>query len=224
MQLNPDLLSTTVLWLAWALTLPAAAFALAASGLGRLVEDRVGLHLFAGSVVVLIVLWSLRAHVGDGPGLHVLGVTTVTLLLGPARAVLATLAAEVVVGFLAGTPSAIAASWLVVGLVPLLVTESIRLLVWRRFPRDPFVFLFGCAFFGSALALTASYGLGFALIGGVSEPGGIWTGAIPSLPAFLLMVGFSEGFINGAVVTMVLVLRPAWLIGYSRDYERPGPA
>ena len=30
MQLNPDLVSTTVLWLAWALTLPAAAFVLAA--------------------------------------------------------------------------------------------------------------------------------------------------------------------------------------------------
>ena len=114
MQLNPELLSAAMLWLSWALAVPVAAFALAASGLGRLREDRVGLHLFAGSVV--------------------------------------------------------------------------------------------------------------ALIGGVSEPGGIWAGAIPSLPAFLLMVGFSEGFINGAVVTMVLVLRPAWLIGYSRDYERPGPA
>jgi uncharacterized membrane protein len=224
MQLNPDLLSPVMLWLAWALAVPIVAFALAASGLGRLREDRVGLHLFAGSVVVLIMLWTRRAHVGDGPGLHVLGVTTVTLLLGPARAVLATLAAEVVVGFMAGTPTAIAASWLVVGLVPLLITESVRRLVWRRFPRDPFVFLFGCAFFGSALALIATYVVGFALIGGVSEPGGIWTGAIPSLPAFLLMVSFSEGFINGTVVTMVLVMRPAWLIGYSRDYERPGPA
>jgi uncharacterized membrane protein len=224
MQLNPDLLSPVMLWLAWALAVPIVAFALAASGLGRLREDRVGLHLFAGSVVVLIMLWTLRAHVGDGPGLHVLGVTTVTLLLGPARAVLATLAAEVVVGFMAGTPTAIAASWLVVGLVPLLITESVRRLVWRRFPRDPFVFLFGCAFFGSALALIATYVVGFALIGGVSEPGGIWTGAIPSLPAFLLMVSFSEGFIDGTVVTMVLVMRPAWLIGYSRDYERPGPA
>jgi uncharacterized membrane protein len=224
MQLSPDLLPPAMLWLAWALAVPVAAFALAASGLGRLREDRVGLHLLAGSVVVLILLWTLRAHVGDGPGLHVLGVTTVVLLLGPARAVLATLAAEFVVGFMSGTPTAIAASWLVVGLVPLLVTESIRRLVWRRFPRDPFVFLFGCAFFGSALALIATYVVGFALIGGVSEPGGIWTGAIPSLPAFLLMVSFSEGFINGTVVTMVLVMRPAWLIGYSRDYERPGPA
>ena len=160
MQLTPDLLSTTMLWLAWALTLPVVAFALAASGLGRLAEDRVGLHLLAGSVVALIMLWTLRAHVGEGPGLHVLGVTTVTLLLGPARAVLATLAAEIVVGFLAGTPTAIAASWLVVGLVPLLVTESIRRRGWRRFPRVPFVFQFGCAFFGSAVALTASDGRG----------------------------------------------------------------
>ncbi len=224
MQLNPELLSPTMLWLSWALAVPIAVFALAASGLGRLREDRVGLHLFAGSLVALVVLWTLRAHVGEGPGLHALGVTTVTLLLGPARAALATLVAEAVISFMSGTPSAMAASWLVVGLVPLLVTEAIRRLVWRRFPRDPFVFLFGCAFFGSALALMVSYGVGFALIGGVSEPGGIWAGAIPSLPAFLLMVGFSEGFINGAVVTMVLVLRPTWLVGYSRDYERPGPA
>ena len=86
------------------------------------------------------------------------------------------------------------------------------------------MFLFGCAFFGSALALMVSYLLAFVLLGGVGEPGGIWTGAMPSLPAFLLMLGFSEGFINGTVVTMVLVMRPTWLVGYSRDYEKPGPA
>jgi uncharacterized membrane protein len=125
---------------------------------------------------------------------------------------------------LAGDPGGIAVSWLVAGVVPILVTEAVRRLVWRRFPRDPFVFIFGCAFFGSALALMVSYGLAFTLLGGVGQPGGVWPGAIPSVSAFLLMVGFSEGFINGTVVTMILVLRPAWLVGYSRDYEQPGCA
>lgn len=221
MQFGADMLSGAILWPANVVAVALALFALKAGGLGRLRGDRVGLHLFAGSAVLLTVLWSLRAQVGDGPGLHALGVTTVTLLLGPARAALVTLVAQIVTGFLAGEAGAIAPSWLVGAVVPILITEAIRRLVWRRFPRDPFVFLFGCAFFGSALALMASYLLAFALIGGVGEPGGIWTGAIPSLPAFLLMLGFSEGFINGTIVTMVLVLRPAWLVGYSQDYERP---
>jgi uncharacterized membrane protein len=221
MQFGADMLPAAILWPANAVALALAVFALKASGLARLRGDRVGLHLFAGSAVLLTVLWSLRAQVGDGPGLHALGVTTVTLLLGPARAALVTLAAQIVTGCLAGEAGAIAPSWLVGAVVPVVITEAIRRLVWRRFPRDPFVFLFGCAFFGSALALMVSYALAFALIGGVGEPGGIWTGAIPSLPAFLLMLGFSEGFINGTVVTMVLVLRPAWLVGYSQDYERP---
>jgi uncharacterized membrane protein len=224
MQLSVDLVPAALIWLAAAIALPVAAFALAASGLGRLREDRVGLNLLAGSIVALIVLWTMRAQVGDGPGLHILGVTTVTLLLGPARAALATLVAETVIAAMAGTLAAIPVSWLVAGVVPVLVTEALRRLIWRRFPRDPFVFLFGCAFFGSALALMACYGLAFGLIGGVSEPGGVWPDAIPSMPAFLLMLGFSEGFINGTIVTMILVMRPAWLVGYSRDYERPGSA
>jgi uncharacterized membrane protein len=221
MQFGADMLPGAILWPANVVAVALALFALKAGGLGRLRDDRVGLHLFAGSAVLLTVLWSLRAQVGDGPGLHALGVTTVTLLLGPARAALVTLVAQIVTGSLAGEAGAIAPSWLVGAVVPILITEAIRWLVWRRFPRDPFVFLFGCAFFGSALALMVSYLLAFALIGGVGEPGGIWTGAIPSLPAFLLMLGFSEGFINGTIVTMVLVLRPAWLVGYSQDYERP---
>ncbi len=221
MQFTADMLSGPALWAAHVGALVIAVLALFASGLGRLRTDRVGLHLFAGSVVLLAVLWSMRAQVGEGPGLHVLGVTAVTLLLGPARAALATLAAEFAIGLLAGEPAGVAPSWLIAGVVPVLVSEAVRRLIWRRFPRDPFVFLFGCAFFGSALAVAVSYGLGFALIGGVGAPGGVWAGAIPSLPAFLLMLGFSEGFINGTIVTMVLVMRPAWLVGYSRDYERP---
>jgi uncharacterized membrane protein len=221
MQFGADMLPAAISWPANAAALALAVFALKASGLARLRGDRVGLHLFAGSAVLLTVLWSLRAQVGDGPGLHALGVTTVTLLLGPARAALAALAAQIITGCLAGEAGAIGPSWLVGAVVPIVITEAIRRLVWRRFPRDPFVFLFGCAFFGSALALMVSYAVAFALIGGVGEPGGIWAGAIPSLPAFLLMLGFSEGFINGTIVTMVLVLRPAWLVGYSQDYERP---
>ena len=224
MQLSADMFSGEILWAINALALLLAALAVYASGLGRLARDRTGLHLLAGSTVALAVLWSMQAKVGDGPGLHMLGVTTVTLLLGPARAGVATLLAECATSLLSGEPGAVAPSWLVGSVVPLMLTEAIRLLVWRRFPRDPFVFLFGCAFFGSALALAASYWLAFTLIGGVGQPGGIWSEAMPSIPAFLLMVGFSEGFVNGTVVTMILVLRPAWLVGYSRDYEKPGPA
>lgn len=224
MQFGTDMLPGAALWLAHLAGLPLALLALHASGLRRLREDRVGLHLFAGSAVLLAALWSMQAQVGDGPGLHMLGVTTVTLLLGPARAAVATLVAQCATGLIAGEPGAIMPSWLVGAIVPVLVTEAIRALIWRRFPRDPFVFLFGCAFFGSALALALSYGLAFALLGGAGGAGGVWPGAIPSLPAFLLMLGFSEGFINGTIVTMVLVMRPAWLVGYSRDYERPGAA
>ena len=224
MQFNAAMFSGEVLWILNILALVLAALAAFASGLGRLAEDRTGLHLLAGSTVGLALLWSLQANVGDGPGLHMLGVTTVTLLLGPARAGLATLLAACVIALLSGELGGVGPSWLVGSVVPLLLTEAIRRLVWRRFPRDPFVFLFGCAFFGAALALAASYLLAFTLIGGVGQPGGVWSEAVPSMPAFLMMVGFSEGFVNGTIVTMILVLRPTWLVGYSRDYEKPGPA
>lgn len=102
-------------------------------------------------------------------------------------------------------------------MVPITCTGIWRKVVLRWLPPDPFAFIFGAAFFGAALAVISTYLCGLALLG---EPAMFRTGAVPSWGAFLLLVGFPEAFINGAVITMLVVFAPDRLAGYDRSYQR----
>ncbi|MGB5210153.1 MAG: energy-coupling factor ABC transporter permease [Gammaproteobacteria bacterium] len=217
MQIDADSLSLTWLWVCRLLTLVVAVWAAAGADWQALRRDPSALHRFAACIVALLVLWSIRATVAEGPGLHILGVTTVTLLLGPAMALMATLVAEIATSLGSSSDNAIAASWLAGAVLPVLATDVCRRLVLRCLPRDPFSFIFGCGFFGAALAAAAAYLGAFLMIG---APDQIWSGAVPSSAAFFLLVAFPEAFINGCLITLLVVYCPGRIAGYSAEYER----
>lgn len=173
-------------------------------------------HLWAICAVSLMVLWSVRTGAASGPGLHVLGITTVTLVLGVPAAAMVTLLSQCVTSMVAGDPAALGMNWLFSSLLPILVTEIWRRTMLRWLPPDPFAFIFGTAFFGAALAVAAAYLAGLAFLG---ESGMFADGAVPSWGALLLLVGFPEAFINGAIVTLLVVYVPDRLVGYDAAYR-----
>ncbi|MGD8978160.1 MAG: energy-coupling factor ABC transporter permease, partial [Gammaproteobacteria bacterium] len=157
MQIDAELLSPGWLWACRVAATIAVALAARRLDWKALLQDAPTLHRFAACTVGLLVLWSIRATVAQGPGLHILGVTTVTLVLGPASAMIATLIAEAVTGLTMKTESALAASWLAGSVLPVVATDGIRRLVRRMLPHDPFSFIFGCGFFGAAAATVAAH-------------------------------------------------------------------
>lgn len=216
MQIDPGALPIAWLWVARVLALSVAAWAVWRLSWRSLAADAGETHRFAACAVALTVLWSVRAHVSDGPGLHILGVTTVTLLLGPARALAATLIAEAVTSLTANSPVAPAVSWLVGSVLPVLATEAVRHGVWRWLPRDPFSFIFGCGFLGAALAACVAHLASVLLLGAADT---LWPGAVPSWLGFVMLVAFPEGFINGCVITVLVVYWPQHIRGYAAGYE-----
>lgn len=217
MQIDADLITPAWLWATRLASLIVVVLAIRRLDWRVLVRHAPALHRFAACTVALLVLWSIRATVAQGPGLHVLGVTTVTLVLGPAAALIATLLAELVTGLAMDSQSALAASWLAGSVVPVAVTDGIRRLARRSLPRDPFSFIFGCGFFGAGAATAAAH-LGAYLM--VGAPDQIWPGAVPSPLGFMLLIAFPEAFINGCIITMLVVYCPQWLAGYDASYER----
>lgn len=181
-----------------------------------LVREPRRVHVLAISAVSLMVLWSIRAEVGGGQGLHLLGVTTVTLLAGPVRAALVTLLAQSVTSLLSGDPAGLLCNWMLVSVLPILVTEAWRRLVYRLLPKDPFAFIFGSAFFGAAVA-TAAVALAATTLVSVSSPYGQAVDASPL--GFMLLMAFPEAFVNGAIVTMLVVFSPGWIAAYGPGYE-----
>lgn len=195
---------------------------LALPGLKALRGHPERLHLLLGSGVALAVLWNVNARVDPGLSLHLLGIATVVLMLGWRLAVLAAVLAAGSLPLTGTTTVALApVGWLMSAALPGAVILGIAWAVRFYLPRNPFVFIFGCAFFGSAAAMLVTWVAGAALLAVAGQPSPSGPGS--SLVAFLPLVLFPEAFVNGAFVSMLIVYQPGWVRLYDeRFYTRPG--
>lgn len=210
MNIAPGLFPTA--WLAFGYLFYGAALVWALLGVDYpgLIREPRRQHLIGGASIAVMLLWLLRAGVTPGLGVHILGITALTLLLGWRLAVIAAAVA------LAGTAFTGREGWSVLGLegvllvlVPVGVTHAIWRLLDRRLPANLFIYILGCGFFGAGIAtalarLTA--GLVLLLSGAVSWP----MLSAEYLPMSLLTL-FPESFINGMIVAAFAAYRPDWL-------------
>lgn len=177
----------------------------------RVVQRERGIqHLLFGAVVVLTLMWQLRAGVSPGLSVHFLGVAAVTLILGWDLALLVGALALALLSLLG------VASWqmlplnlLCMVIIPASVTLLVLRQVERRLPRNFFVYLFGCAFFGAALAVGAS-GMSLALVlwlDGVYP----WARIYHDYAMYLPLIMLPEGLLNGIIMTGMMVFHPDWI-------------
>ena len=112
---------------------------------------------------------------------------------------------------LAGTiePSSIPINALVMGAVPIAVSLGMLRATERWLPSHFFVYIFGVAFFGGALAMAAT---GLAASGVLMATGAYPFETLSSdyLPWYLLM-SWAEAFTTGGTLTLMVVYRPQWV-------------
>ncbi len=179
----------------------------------RRLLDSSQLNLLLGFAVGLTLLWSLRAGVKPGLSLHMLGAMAATLTLGPWLALVALGAA------LTGITLNGAVEWtswpinfVLMAAVPVTVASAIQRSVERWLPAHFFVFIFVTSFAGAALSVMFQ--------GAIASMAMVAAGAYTAdfllsdyLPYFVLL-GFSEAWISGAIVTLLVVYRPEWVAGF----------
>ncbi len=217
-----ELLSPTSLSIGWALYLPALFWAAWRTPWLELFSDARRQHLLFGTVLGLFLLWLVRRDFDVGVSFHFIGMTAVTLLLDWPLAVLGGLAAQL--GLLAIGRQDLAALGLngvLLVLIPVLVTEVCALLVERAQPRNLFVYIFCSGFFPAALAalLCVLVGLGVLWIDG-RFPMPVW---LEDFVGYLWLVMFPEAFINGMLVTALVVFQPDWLETFNRSRYLQAP-
>ena len=209
MNLTRELLPATWHWLA--LIVFCALLLRAARGAPwKLLSDSSRLNAWLGSIVLLLVLWMIRAGVQPGLGFHLLGATACTLMFGPSLAFIA-MAAVVAGAAAAGSiePWSVPINALVMGAVPIAVSLGILRAAERWLPSHFFVYIFGAAFFGGALAMLAT---GLTASGLLVATGAYAFEYLRSdyLPWYLLM-SWAEAFTTGAALTLMVVYRPQWV-------------
>lgn len=164
------------------------------------------LHLLLGSVAFCVVLWLLSARVGDDLRLHLLGMTSVTLLLGWRFAILSgTLALAIHLALLGEPLATVPTAWVLNVGVPATVSRGLLSLLPRR--QNLFLYTLGGGFAGGMLAVIAVALTALLLLwlGGQSALVSEALGAFP----FLALLLFPEGFINGTLVTAAAVFFPS---------------
>ncbi len=176
-------------------------------------RDGSQVNLLLGFAVGVMLMWSLKAGVQPGLNLHMLGAMAATLALGPWLALVALALA------LTGVTMNGAVEWVawplnfvLMAVVPVGLAYAIQRAIERWLPAHFFVFVFLTSFAGAALTVI--------LQGTVSSLSLVLAGAYSAgfllgeyLPFFLLL-GFSEAWISGAVITLMVVYRPDWVAAF----------
>ena len=212
MNLPASLFSTTWHWIAAALALLVLYQSVLKAPWKRLSQGT-QLNLLLGFVIGLGLTWSLKAGVKPGLNLHMLGAMAVTLTLGPRLAVIA-LALTLSVITLNGSVEwqAWPINFMLMAALPVMIAHGIHRFVVRYLPAHFVVFIFVVGFAGSALTIM--------LQGVITSAAMVLSGAYPAmflineyLPYFLFL-GFAEGWLSGALITVMVIYRPEWVVAF----------
>lgn len=169
-------------------------------------------HVLGGATVILLMLWQLRAGIGAGPWLHLLGATVLTLMFSWHFALLA-IASLLAAGLLRGHGdlASLGLNLCVMGVLPVALSYRLARLVERRLAPNFFVYVFVSAFLGAALvvACVTAAGALVALASGITAEHALGN----YLPSSVLIV-FPEAFATGACMTLAVVYRPHWVVSF----------
>ena len=180
-------------------------------------------HVYLGSVLFLVVLWSIRTTLAGAPPLHLLGVGALCLSAGPALALVGGALVVVVTTAVQGAPLANAGLAFVVQVaVPVAVQHGALLASQRALPRNPFAYFFAVAFAGGAASFFAAAiaGRGLALAAGLGGAGAVTDGDYAVLA---LLLSFGEATLTGMLITLAVVYRPGWVATFDdARYLREG--
>jgi uncharacterized membrane protein len=171
------------------------------------------LHAWLGSIVALTLLWSMQAGVRPGLGLHLLGASAALLAFGPHLATLALCAVLVAVSVNSGSAaSAFGLNAVLLACVPVALAAVIERVVRRLLPQQVFVFIFANGFFGAAITVFAgALGGALVLVAGGAYPLAV---IIDEYLPFAMLLAFSEAWLSGMAVTLLVVYRPEWIRAY----------
>ena len=217
MNIPADLLPDWLNGLGWAFFLLIVSWNIRSAGWGLLRKNLLE-WVFVAACLMMAGLWLMRAEVAAGLELHFLGLMAVVLIFGWRLSLMAgaiTLLVMTALG-LYDWPS-LGINGLVGVAFPILVAQLFQVWVYRLFPKHYFVYLIITSHFGGMAVIAATLvlaGLLLVVMGIYS-----WDRVAGDYLVFIPMAMISEGFINGAVMTLLTMLKPEWVRSFDdREY------
>lgn len=206
-----------LLWLLNAIALIALLFALWTAPWKALIVASARQHLFLGAIFILTFLWGYIYFTLDSRLIfHPLLMTSCALILGSSLTLfvgaLALLFATLLGGF---TPEFLGINFIVGVITPVLSTHALLKLITASRIKNLFLYTLGAGFGGGMLSIIAVASCSLA-ISALIDPSLFTLNWENASLYFLLM--FPEGFMNGAIVSSLAVMRPELVRTYDDDF------
>lgn len=174
-------------------------------------------HVLLGGLLALLLLWLLTLRVTEGISIHLLGVTSLTLIVGWRFTVVgATMVLFAYLWFQQQSVMAAPLAWLFSVLVPATTTRLLVHLLRKHGFRNLFVYMLGAGFGGGLLTVLVLALVALPTFWLINQPG--WVATALDNRAFIFLLMFPEGFINGMLLTAFTVFYPDIVKTFDDDY------
>jgi uncharacterized membrane protein len=217
LHIPAELLPSPVLWIANILFAGALLFAVKEVEFKKLLNNQPNQHVYFGAMVLLLLMWGIKAGVSPGLGFHHLGATLFTLMFGWPLALFG-LSLMLFISMLMQHNE-----WLSLGVngclsivVPVISSYMILKLTQRYLPDNFFIYIFVIAFFGAGAAVALSRFSAIILLSLVNAYPD--TKLVDESLMYTPLFMFPEMFVTGMLISIFVVYKPDWVITF--DDER----
>ncbi len=222
LHIPAQLMPSLVLWFSNILFAGILLFAAIKVEFRQLLNNKPGQHVYFGAMVMLLLLWGLKAGVSPGLGFHHLGATLFTLMFGWPLAIFG-LATILLTSVLLQHSELIGIGLIGLGVngclsivIPVFTSHAVLKLAQKYLPDNFFIYIFVIAFFGAGIAVAASRLSSIVLLGLVNAYPE--TKLIEESLLYTPLFMFPEMFITGMLISVFVVYKPDWVITF--DDER----
>ncbi|MEZ5741808.1 MAG: energy-coupling factor ABC transporter permease [Burkholderiaceae bacterium] len=178
-------------------------------------------HLrWATATAVVFAAHQMAIRLPPDIELHYLGGAALALMLGYPRALVSMSLVLAADALIVGQAESLGIRLLLAGVLPVMLMAVLSNLARRHLPRNPFVFLLGCGFFGLffcyalqvAITLLVSQALGPPRVGGIGD-----------ILAFGLLLASGEAVLEGMILTVLVAYLPDSVRMFDDAHYLPGP-
>lgn len=217
LHIPAELLPGPVLWAGNIFFIAVLMLAIKKVEFKKLLNNEPSQHVYFGAMVVLLLMWGLKAGVSPGLGFHHLGATLFTLMFGWPLALFGL--TVVLLASVLGQHS----EWLSIGInacvsiiVPVFTSYFILKAVQKYLSDNFFIYIFVIAFFGAGVAVALSRFSGIILLSLVHAYPDVKI--IEESLLFTPLFMFPEMFVTGMLISIFVVYKPDWVSTF--DDER----
>ena len=217
LHIPAELMPSSVMWLLNALFLSILLYAASKTPFKKFLENVSGQHVFFGAMVILFLLWGVKAGVSPGLGFHHLGATLFTLMFGWRLAIFG-LSIIMLASVLLQHNELISlgANGVLSIIIPVMVSYGVLRLSQRFLPDNFFIYIFIAAFFGAGIAVAVSRLASIVLLALIDAYP--LAKLIEESLLYTPMFMFPEMFVTGMLISIFVVYRPDWVVTF--DDER----